>query len=110
MKKNCWDFLNCGRTAGGPKEAELGACPVSTYAELNGIHGGFNAGRACWVVAGSLCGGRIQGDAEQKKNVCWECEFLKMVRKEEEPQEYGFSHTRLGMDRVLIRKKGQLGR
>lgn len=101
MKQNCWDFKQCGRTPGGPKESELGVCPVASYAVLNGVHEGKNAGRACWVVAGSLCGGKVQGNEAQKRNACWECDFLKHVRKEEEPTTMGFSATRLGMDRVF---------
>jgi hypothetical protein len=105
MKQSCWEFKKCGREPGGQKEFELGTCCVTTYSLLHGMHGGRNAGRACWVVGGSLCGGKVQGDEEQKRAACWECEFLKMVRKEEEPTPVGFSHTRLGMDRVLQRMK-----
>jgi hypothetical protein len=103
MKKNCWEFKKCGREPGGPKAGELGACPVAAYSALNGMHGGKNAGRACWVVKGSLCGGRVQGDEEQKRESCWVCDFLKQVRQDEEAGSRGFSHTRLGMDRVLQR-------
>lgn len=105
MKINCWEFKRCGREPGGPREFELGTCCVSTYAPLHGTHGGKNAGRACWVVAGSLCGGRVQGDEEQKRTSCWECDFLKIVRKEEDTAPMGFSHTRLGMEHVLRRMK-----
>ena len=104
MKQNCWEFKKCGREPGGPKTNEFGPCPVASYSALNGMHGGKNAGRACWVVKGSLCGGRVQGDEQQKRASCWECDFLKLVRKEEEASSaMGFSHTRLGMDRVLQR-------
>ncbi len=101
MKTNCWDFKKCGRIAGGPHENDLGVCPVAVYTALDGMHGGKNAGRACWAVAGSLCGGKVQGNEEQKRTACWECDFLHLVRKEEETTPSGFSHTRLGMDRVL---------
>ena len=103
MKQNCWEMKKCGREPGGPKTDEFGPCPVANYAALHGVHGGKNAGRACWVVAGSLCGGKIQGNEAQKRNACWECDFLKMVKKEEEPETFGFSGTRLGMDRVAQR-------
>ena len=103
MKQNCWDAKKCGREPGGPKTAEFGPCPVAGYTALHGVHGGKNAGRSCWVVAGSLCGGKIQGDEVQKRSACWECDFLKLVKKEEEPETFGFSGTRLGMDRVVQR-------
>ena len=105
MKQNCWEFKKCGREPGGPKEFELGTCCVASYSALNGTHGGKNAGRACWVIAGSLCGGRVQGDEEEKRAACWECDFLKLLRKEEILTFTGFSHTRLGMERVLQRMK-----
>jgi len=103
MKQNCWGVKKCGREQGGQKESELGVCPVSTFIALNNVHGGKNAGRACWVVAGSLCGGKVQGNEAQKRTACWECDFFKQVKKEEDPTTVGFSATRLGMDRVAHR-------
>ena len=103
MKLNCWEFRKCGRQPGGQHIDDLGPCPVATYGALNGIHGGKNAGRACWVVSGSLCGGKLQGNEDQKRAACWECAFFKEVKKEEDSSPRGFSHTRLGMDRVLQR-------
>lgn len=100
MKQNCWEFKKCGREPGGKKAAELGVCSATILQELDGIHGGKNAGRACWVVAGSLCGGKIQGTYAQKLANCWRCEFMNRVKQEEEGAEAGFSHTRLGMERV----------
>jgi len=105
MKQNCWEFKKCGRQPGGQHMDDLGSCPVVTYAALNGVHDGMNAGRACWVVTGSLCGGKVQGNEDQKRTACWECDFLKLVKKEEEPAPRGFSHTRLGMDRDLQRER-----
>jgi len=46
-----------------------------------------------------LCGGKIQGTYAKKIQNCWRCEFMNMVKKEEEPLQYGFSHTRLGMEK-----------
>lgn len=101
MKLNCWEHKNCGREPGGARTHELGVCPVTTVRELSGAHGGRNAGRACWVVAGSLCGGRIQGTYARKLDNCWRCDFMNIVKREEEPSETGFSATRLGMEKVL---------
>lgn len=105
IKLNCWEFKKCGRQPGGHKAAELGICPVTTYQGLNGAHGGKNAGRACWVVAGSLCGGKIQGTFAQKLHNCWRCDFMNTVKKDEDPTPLGFSHTRLGMEKA-IEKQG----
>ena len=83
MKQNCWDFKKCGREVGGVKVRELGICPAATEKRLNGIHEGRNAGRCCWVVAGTLCDGEIQGIFADKKGTCIECDFYKKVRSEE---------------------------
>ena len=82
-KSNCWDIKQCGREAGGTNISELGECPVSTEEKLHGIHGGENAGRACWVVAGSLCGGTIQGTYVDKYENCTMCDFYMKVKSEE---------------------------
>ncbi len=101
---NCWEFKKCGRQPGGHKAAELGICPTTVNRDLDGAHGGKSAGRACWVVAGSLCGGKIQGTYAQKLQNCWRCEFMNLVKKEEEPGPHGFSHTRLGMEKTLEKR------
>jgi hypothetical protein len=90
-KQNCWEFKKCGRQPGGEKEQELGVCPVSTEPRVNGTHGGKNGGRACWLIAGTLCQGKVQGTFAQKLGDCLvDCEFYKMV-KEEEGDNFEFS-------------------
>jgi hypothetical protein len=84
MKKmNCWEVKGCGRQAGGNKVKELGMCPASTEQRLDGIHGGYCAGRACWVVAGTLCGGAVQGSFAKKFGNCEQCDFYAAVRRDE---------------------------
>ena len=83
MKKNCWEFKKCGREPGGEKVRELGVCPAATEQRMDGVHGGKNAGRCCWVVAGTLCGGQVQGTFAKKFQNCQECEFYKLVKEEE---------------------------
>lgn len=108
MKKaNCWVFKKCGREVGGQKVNELGVCPVAVDQSLDGAHGGLNAGRACWVVAGTLCGGKLQGTFAKKLHNCWNCEFMKKVQQEEESQEFGFSVSRIGMERALEKLKNK---
>jgi hypothetical protein len=82
-KFNCWDFKKCGREPGGTKVEELGVCIVSTEIRANGINDGKNAGRACWAVAGTLCGGVVQGTFAMKLGNCLKCDFYKLVTKEE---------------------------
>lgn len=100
MKQNCWEVKNCGRQPGGFRTAEFGICPVTTDTSLSGSHGGLNAGRACWVVAGSLCGGKVQGTYAAKLSNCWRCDFMNMVKQEEEAEPFGFTTTRLGLERI----------
>ncbi len=62
---NCWEFKGCGREAGGSKAAELGVCPAFTE----------EAGEACWLIAGTFCGDKVQGTHAQKEGNCMQCEF-----------------------------------
>ena len=108
-KLNCWEHKKCGRQPGGQKARELGICPVTTYQNLDGAHGGKNGGRACWAVAGSLCGGKVQGTYAQKLANCWRCDFMVAVKQDEEAAPLGFSATRLGLDRSLEKQHGGVG-
>ncbi len=83
MKQNCWEFKKCGREPGGKHVGDFGVCPAAVDDRLQGIHGGKNAGRACWVMAGTLCGGKVQGTFAQKYSNCEVCDFFKAVKKEE---------------------------
>ncbi len=85
-KKNCWEFKKCGRQAGGEHAGELGVCPASVEQRLDGIHGGKNAGRSCWIIAGTLCKGTVQGTFAQKYLSCELCDFYKTVKEEEIPK------------------------
>jgi len=83
MRVNCWEYKKCGRELGGKKVAELGVCPASVEKKVNGINSGRNAGRTCWVVTGTLCESRVQGDFEAKLITCLNCDFYQFVHKEE---------------------------
>ncbi len=84
MKKlNCWEFKQCGRETGGSKVKEMGTCPASIERKLHAVHDGENAGRSCWVVAGTLCGGYVQGTFAKKFQSCEQCEFYNSVRQDE---------------------------
>jgi len=94
QKKNCWEVKKCGREPQGAKVEEFGVCPVTVDMKLDGVHGGNHAGRACWVVAGSLCGGKVQGTFAAKFENCESCEFYALVRQEEFPN-FQYSSTLL---------------
>ncbi len=82
-RKNCWEVKNCGRQPGGAKVDELGVCPAATEVRLDGTNHGKNAGRACWALLGTLCGGKVQGIFAAKLGDCHKCEFYRQVVEEE---------------------------
>lgn len=82
-KRNCWEYKRCGREPGGNNADELGVCPATTEKRLDGTFDGKNAGRACWVVAGTMCKGTVQGTYAQKLGDCGLCEFYQLVKQEE---------------------------
>ena len=82
-KKNCWEVKKCGREIGGSNVDELGVCPVANAKDYNGVNDGVNAGRTCWAVAGSLCGGEVQGTFVSKIESCMKCDFYLLVVREE---------------------------
>ena len=63
---NCWEFKKCGREKGGSKVKELGICPAYP-----------NNGQNCAYLAGTLCGGKVQGTFATKLSSCLSCEFYK---------------------------------
>lgn len=62
---NCWEFKKCGREKGGPKAGELGVCVAYP-----------NHGRHCAWIAGTLCGGQVQGSFAMKLAACIKCDFF----------------------------------
>jgi len=87
MKKlNCWEFKKCGREPGGTQVHDLGICPATTEKRFDGVHEGTNAGRTCWILAGTLCSGEVQGTFARKYKTCEACDFYIMVREEEFPK------------------------
>ena len=90
-KLNCWEYMQCGREFGGSRVEELGTCAAATQAEWDGVHGGTNAGRYCWAITGTLCGGQVQGLYACKMLDCVaRCPFYRTVSKQE-----GLAFTRL---------------
>ncbi len=83
MKNNCWNVNKCGRQPGGSNIAEFGVCPAAQTNVYNGNNNGIFAGRYCWMVAGTLCGGKVQGSFASKLMNCAKCDFYCQVKKEE---------------------------
>ena len=70
--KNCWEIKNCQRHKGGSKVSELGECVASAE----------KLGHSCWIIAGTLCGGVIQGTFAQKEQNCIQCEVYKLYHRQ----------------------------
>lgn len=64
MAMNCWEFKKCGREGNGIKTTELGVCPAFP-----------THGRHCARVAGTLCGGVVQGLFATKLANCLKCDY-----------------------------------
>jgi hypothetical protein len=71
MELNCWEIMKCDRQKGGKKENTLGECIASKE----------KMGHSCWAVAGTLCGGKIQGTFAQKLKLCTSCEVYKIYNR-----------------------------
>jgi hypothetical protein len=65
---NCWEFNKCGREAGGVNVQENGVCPAYP-----------DHGRKCAQIAGTLCGGKVQGTIATKLLNCIECDFFQSM-------------------------------
>ena len=82
-RRNCWEVMKCGRQPEGENVEKLGLCPAALPNEYDGVNEGTHGGRFCWAIAGTLCGGEVQGTFSKKILDCLRCEFLKHVEKDE---------------------------
>lgn len=84
MKKiNCWEFMKCGREPGGSNSIQFGICTASVEISADGINEGNNGGRACWALSGTFCEGEVQGTFAIKRENCRDCDFYKLVQKDQ---------------------------
>ena len=83
IKLNCWEFMRCGREPGGLHAEELGVCPVTIEVSANGLNGGVNGGRVCWVIEDNCCQNVLAKIGRRKKSSCMRCEFHDRVKSEE---------------------------
>jgi len=65
-KMTCWEFKKCGRD--GANKAN--ACPAYTT----------HNGHSCWRVAGTMCGGKVQGTFAEKYSNCMECDYYGYIK------------------------------
>ncbi len=93
--------MGCRKNVSGFTSDEFGVCPAVTCKTLNGVHGGINGGRACWMVTGTMCGNKIQGSYQYKAESCIQCIFFHHVKKEE-GKKYVRPETLLKMAETII--------
>jgi hypothetical protein len=80
---NCWEFLDCGRGPGEPKNHVDGVCPATVDRTGDGVNSGTCGGRVCWAISGTFCGSRPQGTEASKILSCFSCPFFTRVLQEE---------------------------
>ncbi|MBF0430725.1 MAG: hypothetical protein HQK83_05570 [Fibrobacteria bacterium] len=68
---DCWEIMDCHREKGGTNLPEPGEC----IASKKGL------GHSCWTIAGTQCGGKIQGSVAQKENNCMQCKVYKKYHR-----------------------------
>ena len=68
---HCWEIKKCGREEGGSKVSELGECPAAKA----------GMGHSCWAIAGTLCGGEVQGTFAEKERNCMACEVYQRYNR-----------------------------
>ncbi|NLL19728.1 MAG: HAMP domain-containing protein, partial [Clostridia bacterium] len=61
IKTNCWDEMGCGAS-------EREKCPAYQNEE-----------KRCWLIPHTWCGGKQQGTAEEKREVCMNCRYFQSV-------------------------------
>ncbi|UCB44498.1 MAG: HAMP domain-containing histidine kinase [Spirochaetota bacterium] len=78
MKMNCWEYLLCDY---GPTSKNPCSAAVDTTSE--GVNNGKNAGRICWTLPDTLCFKKPMGKFDEKRDICFSCEFFQRVKLEE---------------------------
>ena len=110
-KINCWEYMKCSR---GPKQ-ENNVCPAVLDSSFDGMNDGTNAGRSCWLIAGTGCKGSASETFAKGFRKCRKCEFFKQVHAKNDQITLGIknidvvacTHTGLVLkaneDRYLVR-------
>ncbi|MBF0426160.1 MAG: STAS domain-containing protein [Magnetococcales bacterium] len=86
----------------------MGVCPAAVT-KTHHTNDGEYAGRICWAVTGTFCGGKVQGSYAEKQESCNQCAFFARVKEEEKgqfkilpPEDVGSCYTQETADRVEV--------
>jgi hypothetical protein len=80
QKVNCWDFRKCGEKSDGTSAGQPKPCDVAAEEKCDQINHGRNGGRVCWFIRQKRAERKDKGFAMM---CCSQCDFYKMVEKEE---------------------------
>ena len=76
--------MKCGK---GPdtksQNGKSGYCPVARAKSADGLNGGINGGRICWILIGNKCGNSSGCSPSKDISSCDSCDFHERVKKEE---------------------------
>jgi len=82
-KDNCWDYMKCGKGPDENGKNKFIMCPVVFHEAANGLNGGVNGGRLCWLVASKKKYGEMKHLNQKRTDPCFFCEFHYKVMAEE---------------------------
>lgn len=83
FRQNCWEFMKCGREIGGNNADTRGVCPIAAETVANGLNGGINGGRLCWVIVENNYKDRVKCSDIHRGEFCFQCEFRYKVKMQE---------------------------
>jgi hypothetical protein len=82
-KQNCWEFWRCAEKADSSLFEGPDGCPVMTAEDADGINGGYNGGRSCWAIVGTLSPNVTKRHHAGKTSSCLQCAFYQAIQTEE---------------------------
>jgi hypothetical protein len=82
-KYNCWDFMKSGKGPSGNRSEKYDVCPIASESAANGLNGGENGGRICWIIAENGCKCNVKCSVRNIGHSCFQCEFRYKVMAEE---------------------------
>ena len=76
FKPQCWEVMKCNNQTN---------CVVAINVKYHNLHDGKNAGRACWLVAGTFSKDKSnKNSCINKVSTCMNCNFFAMVQEQEQ--------------------------
>jgi hypothetical protein len=77
---NCWEYKKCGREPGGKYVEKYGICLVAIEKNCDGLNGGKNGGRSCWLWRESACAKIMKKSSIQNIRECRACAVYNSIK------------------------------